>query len=313
MPDLLPSLAPILAIIAVGALLRRLPLAGPEGWIGLERISYYVFFPLLLFQTLARAQTGAAGLGSTAGAFLAGIAAVLALGIVLAVPFRGLLGLSGPAYSSVYQAITRWNAFVVLAIAEQLYGARGLEVVAIGIGVMVAPINVVNILVIARLCRNADGRPEPHFHRLVATNPLIIAVIVGLLANFVGLKLPAPAATTMDLLARISLPLGLLLVGAGLRLAFPARDAIAIFLATALKLLAMPLILGAAAWLFGLRGADLALVALCGAGPSAMNGYVVARQMGGDAPLFAAMVSLQTVVCFLTLPAVIWLALQISG
>ena len=121
MPDLLPSLAPILAIIAVGALLRRLPLAGPEGWIGLERISYYVFFPLLLFQTLARAQTGAAGLGSTAGAFLAGIAAVLALGIVLAVPFRGLLGLS-PAYSSLYQAITRWNAFVILAIVDQIDG-----------------------------------------------------------------------------------------------------------------------------------------------------------------------------------------------
>jgi malonate transporter len=32
----------------------------------------------------------------------------------------------------------------------------------------------------------------------------------------------------------------------------------------------------------------LTILALCAAVPTAMNGYLLARQMGGDAPLYAA-------------------------
>ena len=119
--------------------------------------------------------------------------------------------------------------------------------------------------------------------------------------------------TTLELLARIALPLGLLLVGAGLRIRMPGKDVVAVFAASFVKLLVMPLFLGVAAWATGMRGADLSAVVLCGAGPSAMNAYLLAKQMGGDAPLFAAMVTAQTVLSFVTIPLVMALAQWMAG
>jgi hypothetical protein len=50
------------------------------------------------------------------------------------------------------------------------------------------------------------------------------------------------------------------------------------------------------------------VLALCAAVPTAMNGYILARQMGGDAPLYAAVTTVQTVASFLTIPLVMWAA-----
>ena len=141
----------------------------------------------------------------------------------------------------------------------------------------------------------------------------IIGVAAGLAINGLGLAMPAALDTTLELLARIALPLGLLLVGAGLRIRMPGKDVVAVFAASFVKLLVMPLFLGVAAWATGMRGADLSAVVLCGAGPSAMNAYLLAKQMGGDAPLFAAMVTAQTVLSFVTIPLVMALAQWMAG
>ncbi len=47
---------------------------------------------------------------------------------------------------------------------------------------------------------------------------------------------------------------------------------------------------------------------ICAAVPTAMNGYVLARTMGGDAELYAATATVQTVLSFGSVPLVIWLA-----
>jgi len=46
---------------------------------------------------------------------------------------------------------------------------------------------------------------------------------------------------------------------------------------------------------------------LFGAAPTASSAYTLARQMGGDAPLMAAIVTIQTGLSFLTLPATVYL------
>ncbi len=46
----------------------------------------------------------------------------------------------------------------------------------------------------------------------------------------------------------------------------------------------------------------------CGAVPSAAGAYNLARQMGGDAPAMAAIVTIQTAIAFVTLPLTLTLA-----
>jgi hypothetical protein len=63
----------------------------------------------------------------------------------------------------------------------------------------------------------------------------------------------------------------------------------------------------------GLDGQQLSYLALCAAVPTAMNGYVLARQMGGDAELYAAIATIQTAFSFLSIPLVLGVVTQLSG
>ena len=111
-----------------------------------------------------------------------------------------------------------------------------------------------------------------------------------------------------DALGRCSLALGLLVVGAGLHLEGLRRPKAAALIAVALKLAVMPLIAISLGHGFGLSGSNLAVVACCAAVPCASNSYVLARQMGGDAPLLAQILALQTALAVFTMPIFIALA-----
>lgn len=303
---LVESLTPIFLLILLGAALKQASFISEDGWWGMERLSYYLFFPALLFQTLYQADFSRIAEGKSAAGFLVGIAVLMALMLALRPVFQSVLSLTPASYSSLFQAATRWNAFVVLAIVERIAGPDMLAIVAIGIGAMVVPINIVNIGVVAAL-GDTDG-PRPGWVHQLVRNPLILSVLFGLMLRATNVSLPTTAETVVELLARISLPLGLILVGVGLRLRMPGKAMATVATGTALKLFLMPLMLAGAAWLFGVRGEELAIVALCGAGPSAMNGYVVARELGGDAPLLASTVTVQTAMAFFTIPIVLTLA-----
>jgi predicted permease len=70
----------------------------------------------------------------------------------------------------------------------------------------------------------------------------------------------------------------------------------------------MPLLMFTGGWLFGIQGLPLTVAVLAGAVPTASSSYVLARQMGGDAPLMANLITVQVIVSVVTLPLMIWLA-----
>jgi predicted permease len=60
--------------------------------------------------------------------------------------------------------------------------------------------------------------------------------------------------------------------------------------------------------LFGLTGPAFVACMVSAAVPTATSAYVLARQLGGDAPLVATTLTVQTAISFLTIPLFIWLA-----
>jgi predicted permease len=74
-----------------------------------------------------------------------------------------------------------------------------------------------------------------------------------------------------------------------------------------LKLLIMPAIAISIALALGLTGANLTVVACCTAVPAASNSYILARQLGGDAPLMAQIITVETVLAVFTMPVAIGL------
>jgi malonate transporter len=304
------SILPIFLIVLLGAALRRASVIDQSVWPGLEILGYYVLFPTLLFLTLGRADFAGLELGTVAVVSLLAMAVMTAL-LVLIYPLGRLRGLSDASYTSVFQTSSRWNAFIGLAIAEKISGPEGLALMALVMAVIVIPVNLINVAMLVWF--SAGKRSLSDLVRRIVGNPMILGCVLGIAVNLAPVGIYPPIEQAIDLIARSSLGMGLLMVGAGLKISDALRPGPAVLLPTALKLVAYPVITIALALGFGLEGETLTILVLCAAVPAAMNGYLLARQMGGDAPLYAAVATLQTAASFLTIPAMLWAAAQLAG
>ncbi|MEB0163996.1 AEC family transporter, partial [Glaciimonas sp. CA11.2] len=119
--------------------------------------------------------------------------------------------------------------------------------------------------------------------------------------------IPDVAGAVLSRLGNAALAIGLLLVGAGLRLTGVRQAKLMTGFFLTVKLLALPaaaLILGR--WV-GLGALQLQIVVLFCALPTASSAYILAARLGGNGPLVAFLVSAGTVLSALTLP--LWLGL----
>lgn len=312
------ALVPTALLIAFGALLRARGGFGEPFWVGVEGLTYNVLLPSLFVVTLARAEFGSVQVGTMA-LVLAGTTLV---GATLTTVLRRLATDDGPAFTSVFQGAIRFNNYVGLVIASALFGAQGVALAALANAVLVPIVNVLSTFVLAR-----HGTGEIRglgVAKAIATNPLVVSCVLGLALNLsrapLGDVLAFPAvagvlgvvASTMAILGQAALPIGLLCVGSGLRRPEGAGHARPIVVSSVLRLVAMPALALAFTHLLGLRG-DAAVVALVFLSlPTASSAYVLARRLGGDAPLMASITAVQTGLALATVPA--WMLLgQVVG
>lgn len=297
---MITSLIAVFLVITVGQLARQFFIREDIAWQGAERVTYYLLFPALLIETLAKAKLGEVPVLKVAAALL--IANLITGGLLLALRGRMVtaLGIDGPAFTSIFQGIMRWNAFVGLAIVGNLYGDLGVTLISIAFAVLIPVLNVQSVWVLRRYGTGTGAGGS--LWRGLITNPFIIGTLIGLAINFMGLPLPKPVAAALDIVGRCALGVSLLLVGAGLRLGDLTRPTAALAIGVAARLLVIPVIGGLAALALGLSGAALGAVIICLAVPSASASYILARQMGGDAQLMAALLTAQTVLSFATMP-----------
>lgn len=300
----LGALLPVFLVIALGVALKRGLLPEPSHWIALERLTYFVLFPALLIVSIARADLGEVAVAEVSSALLG---AVALFGVLLSVfrrPLSDALHLTGPGYTSLFQGGLRWNTYIALAVSGSLAGPRGLAVAAVGLAVMIPALNALSVAVLARHGENGGASNRLLIMQLVR-NPFIWSCGLGALINAFHLPIPPVILTFADILGRASLALGLLVVGAGLQLGDLRRPRPATWFSCAIKLFALPATAIAIGLALGLREVDLLVVAVGASVPSAPNGYVLARQMGGDAPLLAEMLTVQTLLAAVTMPAII--------
>ena len=292
------SLLSIFLVIVAGYAARRWLLTAEDTWNGAERITYYLLFPALMIHALAEAKLGSVPVLPVALALLAANMLMASALVFGRARLLAATGLDNPAFTSLFQGVMRWNAFVALAIAGNLYGATGVALASVALAVLVPILNVQSVLVLRRYGSGTGGS----MLRGLVTNPFIVSTVIGLAINLSGLTMPVAVSMSLDTLGRCSLGVGLLLVGAGLRLQDLSAPSRGLMVSIALRLFVLPLIGGLLAVALGLTGPALAIVVVCLAVPSASASYILARQMGGDAPFMAAILTAQTLVSFVSLP-----------
>jgi len=223
----------------------------------------------------------------------------------LVYPLRTLLHLDGPAFTSLFQGAVRWNSYVALGAIAAILGPKGVALAAIAVAIMVP---LANALCVAVLMRHTSNDPMgiAMLARQLARNPLIIACLLGIAVQAFAIPIPKVFATAVDLVGKSALPLGLLAVGASLDLAHARARPAPIVAAALLKLMFMPLLVAAGAAALGLTGTAKIAALICAAVPGASSSYILARQLGGDAPLMANITTAQTLMAMITMPLTLW-------
>ena len=79
------------------------------------------------------------------------------------------------------------------------------------------------------------------------------------------------------------------------------------------KMVVFPAAMGLAGYMIGLEPDLLMAAMLFGASPTAAGAYTLARAMGGDAPAMAGIVTIQTALSFVTMPATLLIAQYLIG
>ncbi len=303
MAVVIAALLPVFLLIVLGFILRHSLMRLETQWHGLERLTYYVLFPTLLVETLVKADLSSVPVAGVGGALFLSALAMSLLCLALR-PAFSRLSIDGPAFTSIFQGATRWQTYVALAVCGNLYGATGLALASVAIVALIPLINVLSVWVLAQYA--STEKPSARgIVMAVVQNPLIWACVIGLAINVAQLPLPKIWHDVADALGRSSLGIGLLVTGAGLQLQRLFRPNFAASVGVVFKLILMPIMAIALALWFGITGENLVIVAVCAAVPTSSSAYVMARQMGGDAPLLAQIITLQTIFAALTMPIVI--------
>lgn len=281
--------------ILVGWIIGRIDLLGPTGGQVLSRLTFFVLSPFLLFVVLSQAD--------------------------VATLFSALLPVSAITAFVVFALFTVVSRFVWRRPAgEVLIGALSagqvnsnnigipLSLYLLGSAAFPAPVILFQLLVLTpitmaifeALTSPTGRRPWPIIRRTVS-NPIVVGSVLGTVVSATGIPLPAIVIDPLELVANAAVPVLLISYGISLngqRVLGTSGRRRDILLASGLKLFAMPLIAWAiAAFAFRLSPAEILVVTVLAALPTAQNVFNYAQRYSTGQTLARDTVFVTTIGC----------------
>ncbi len=310
MSAILAVTVPFFALVAAGYAAGRLRLLPETAIPGLNAYVLFFALPAMLLRLGAGTPLGELLDPAVLGCWL--LAAALVVGAVV-LSTRRRLGPRDAAFGALVAAFPN-SGFVGVPIVVALLGEAAAGPV---ICVLLADLFVTTTLCVALAqAGDAAGRGGGRALRLALRgavgNPLPWAVAAGAALSLYGASLPGPAATIVRMLADSATPVALFTIGAVLWRAGQRAGAAQgwgdVLAIVAVKLFAHPALVaavGAAAIAAGapLGRAQLVVLVLVAALPSASNVSLLAERYGADNGRVARIVMLSTAAAFVSFSA----------
>ena len=306
------SVLPVFILLMAGALCQRWRFPMDGFWSGVDKLSYWVLFPALLFSKTSQIDFS--------NPMLPKYALILLLALLVTAVFVfvtvWLMKVAAPTGSSMLQAGVRFNTFVMLAVAGSVYGNDGLVLAALGSSVLIPSINVFLVVSMTLMhgpsstgSSSATSLPRLLSGALIR-NPLIVSILLGSSLNLLGLTPIILVSDVLGMLSQAALPLVLLAVGASVRFETIRSVGMTFVMSAVARFVVFPLAIGFMCWWLDVRGLPALVAVLFGAVPTATSAYALARQLGGDADRMSAYITMQTLFSIVSLPLSIWLSQQ---
>lgn len=303
----LNSLMPVFLIIALGKILCRTGFFSDGLVKSLNRLTYWIGLPALLFSEISGAVFDSGEVGRITLililATLIAFAAGYAFALLLRLPHRSL--------GAFVQGCGRANnAFIglpviIYALSADFPNVKTLATVALGPAIIFYNFCSIVILLIHGERQHKGAAAVGAFLKQLLLNPMVIACAAGLLINASGTDVPLMFSRTFAALGQAALPLALLCIGSSLTFEkSPAAVAPAV-LASVIKVFLLPAAGYALARLWNVSGMEMKILLIYLACPTATASYVLADMFGSDAPLAGRIVVISTLLSAVSLSIVI--------
>lgn len=295
----LTGFAVVAFAIAVGWFIGRIDLLGEHARHVLGRLIFFVLSPFLLFSVLAHAN--AAMLFSS----LLPVSAIAAVAVIVAYALIARLVWKRSVGETVIGALSSGQ------VNSNNIGIP-LSIYLLGSAAYPAPVILMQLLILTPVSLtilDAVSSDTVSVRRTLlrtATNPIIIGSLLGTLVSVFGIPVPPIVMDPIQLIADAAVPVLLISYGLSLhgqRVLGTTGHRRDVILASALKLVAMPLIAWAAAeFLFGLPAEQVLIVVVLAALPTAQNVFNYSQRYDVAESISRDTVFLTTIGC---LPALL--------
>ena len=297
--NIVMALFPLIILIAMGYLLKQTRFVTDEFWGNSEKFNYFILFPSLLFLNLSHVELEMATVSSMLGILILVILlAAMALFVV-----KKIYNIPVQRFGVYMQSQVRFNTYIGLSLMASLFGPKGMQMFAMLIAIAIPLVNILSVLALSSLNWHTLGKTVISITR----NPLILGCIVGVGFNLLNLPLIDGIGQLVKLLAAMSLPLGLLSVGAALQFDQFKTNIYRLLMNVFGRLLIMPILAFAVCQAFDLSHLECMILVVFFSLPTASASYILTRVYQGDHRLMAAVISLQTLCFAVTFPALMLL------
>lgn len=201
----------------------------------------------------------------------------------------------------VIQALFRSNLVLLgVPLCQAIYGSEGAGLAAVVCAFIIPLFNVLAIICLA-VYDKENATSIKKVLKSIATNPLIIGSVLGILIALAGIKLPTMLEKTISSVSSIGTPLALIILGATFNFKSAFENGKIIFIVTLLKIAIIPGLMLMAAALMGFSGPSWAsLIAVFGS-PIATASYVMACNTNADGELAGQLVVSTTLFSSITI------------
>lgn len=298
----LDIMLPLLLLLFCGWGLRKLGLMKDQVTSGMNQLVFKVFLPLLIFNNIRTLDLSTPPEMKLSLFMAASILCIFFAAQTVAPRLVPDLRKSGV----IVQAIFRTNfAILGIPLMTSMFGQSGIAAITLGMPVVIP---IFNVLAVVALSGTGGKVSVKQLLLKIVTNPLIIAVAVGLVFLFLNLSLPKAVDSVANQLANLTSPVSLLVLGASLRWEGVKSNRKELFFTVLIRQLLLPCLMMTIAMLLGFRGTDLGVLIILFGAPIAVSSYPMAVGMGGDKDLAAGLLVLSTVTSMGTLFLLIYVS-----
>ena len=295
----LNNLFPVFTLILFGGLLKRWRLTDDVFLKTADKLTYYIFFPLLLFWKIGGASTA---LFSNYGLYKAVLCAVFAV-YVLSTIFIIVFKVPDFQAGTFSQSCYRFNSYIGVAIVLNALGEEGIKHFAILIGMIIPVINVLCVSTLTWFSKQhtLPSKRLAQTAKALISNPLILACIGGILYANLWNGFPPFIDNALKLSSAVALPLAMLSIGGALTLSTVRNHFKMSLITSVFKLLVLPVTGYLFLMLFGVSGPVFKVGLIYFALPTSPALYILSSQLNSDTDLASASIALSTILSFFSL------------